>query len=276
MTAPSVAVPVRPEPARDHYGRYVIDDPVTHKRRAWTRATTWAKTIADTMALTKWQLRMAAIGLSRRHDLLAQVASVVDPDDKGQKQKLDRWVEEAMEHAGAAVGSNLGSALHSFLEHVDMGREVIIPEPWATDVAAYQEVMELFGITVSRNYVERICLNRYFGIAGTMDRLVKTPKNDLPVIFDIKTAKHLSYGWTEIAIQLAIYAHADFVYDQDTDECFPMIPVDQRLALVCHLPAGEGKCTLYEVDIQEGWRAVNLCGLVREWRKRKDLAWVAK
>lgn len=266
-------VPVRPEPIRDGYGRYVIPDPSTGKRRVWTRATTWARTVADTMALTRWQLRMTAIGLSRRSDLLAQVASVVDPDNKGQKQKLDRWVEEAMEHAGSAVGSNLGTALHSFVEHVDMGREVHIPEPWATDVAAYQEVMEQHQITVSRNYVERICLQQYFGIAGTMDRLVMRPGKPLPQVFDVKTQKTMQYGWTEIAIQLAIYAHADYVYDVDTDESYPMIPVDKKRAIVCHLPAGEGQCQLYEVDIDEGWRAVSLCGLVREWRKRRDLAW---
>lgn len=276
VTDASPVVPVRPEPVRDHYGRYVLNDPVTGKRRSWTRATTWASTIADTFGLTKWQLRMTAIGLSRRADLLAQVASVIDPDERGQKQKLDRWVEEAMEHAGSAVRSNLGTALHSFVEHVDMGRAVMIPEPWATDVAAYQEVMQVHGIVVSRNYVERICLNRYYGIAGTMDRLATYPGSVKPVVLDVKTGRDLSYSWTEIAIQLAIYAHADYVYDVDSDECYPMLPVDRKLALVCHLPAGEGKCTIYEVDIEEGWRAVSLCGLVREWRKRKDLAWVAE
>ena len=84
----SLAPPrARPEPPMDQWGRYKIPDPITGKDRSWTRATTWAKTVADTHALTKWELRMAAIGLARRPDLLMGVAGVLDPDgDKGKKK----------------------------------------------------------------------------------------------------------------------------------------------------------------------------------------------
>src|SRR5215472_13629165 len=127
--------PLRPEPERDRYGRYILPDPKTGKRRSWTRATTWAQTIADTYALNQWQKRMVALGLAQRPDLLAQVATVLEPDTEGQKRKLDRWCQDAEEHAGASQRSNLGTALHSFLEHLDLGREVQVPEPWDQDVA---------------------------------------------------------------------------------------------------------------------------------------------
>lgn len=272
MTTP--AIPLRPEPERDRYGRYLLPHPKTGKTRSWTRATTWSQTIADTFALTHWQLRMTAIGLSRRPDLVAQVATIVDPDDKGQKRKLDEFCKDAQEHAGASTRSNLGTALHSFLEHVDMGRDVHIPAPWSDDVAAYQQALADHQVVVSKNYVERICLETYFQIAGTMDRLVRLPDHELPLVLDVKSGRDLAYSWTEIAIQLAIYAHADYIYDVETLSCRPMLAVDRNWALVVHLPAGTGRCTLYKVDVREGWKAVNLCGLVREWRKRKDLATV--
>src|SRR5215472_1429035 len=120
--------PLRPEPERDRYGRYILPDPKTGKRRSWTRATTWAQTIADTYALNQWQKRMVALGLAQRPDLLAQVATVLEPD--------------AEEHAGASQRSNLGTALHSFLEHLDLGREVQVPEPWDQDVAAYRQTLK--------------------------------------------------------------------------------------------------------------------------------------
>jgi hypothetical protein len=271
MTNP-VVVPLRPEPERDHAGRYRLPDPVTGKRRSWVRATTWAASIADTFALTKWQLRMTAVGLGQRPDLLAQVASIVDPSDQNQKRKLDKFCEDAQEHAGASSRSNLGTALHSFLEHHDAGRQVLVPAPWDQDVAAYQQTLDEHGVVVSKNYIERICIQSHFQIAGTMDRLAKVPGNELPVIMDIKGGRDLAFSWTEIAIQLAIYAHADYIYDVETDSCRPMIDVDQNWALVVHLPVGEARCTLYRVDIEQGWRAVSLCALVRDWRKRKDLA----
>jgi len=53
-----------------------------------------------------------------------------------------------------------------------------------------------------------------------------------------------------------------------------MIEVNQEQALVVHLPAGEGRCTLYLVDIAAGWEMAQVCGAVREWRARRDLAQV--
>lgn len=267
-----VDIPIRLEPERDRYGRYVIPDPVTGKHRSWTRATTWATSIADTFALTGWKQRMVAVGLARRPDLLAGVASIADIESKDGKKRLDQLCENAKEHAGASTRANLGSALHSFVEHADLDRELIVPQPWDADVRAYQQALEQYGITVSRNYVEKICVLRYFGIAGTMDRLVRLEGRELPMVMDVKTGADLGFSWTEIAIQLAIYARADSIWDVANESHYPMLKVDREQALVMHLPAGKAICTPYIVNIAEGWKAVNLCALVREWRVRKDLA----
>jgi len=42
--------------------------------------------------------------------------------------------------------------------------------------------------------------------------------------------------------------------------------------LVLHLPAGEGRCTPYLVDVAAGWEAAQLCAQARAWRARRDLA----
>lgn len=39
-----------------------------------------------------------------------------------------------------------------------------------------------------------------------------------------------------------------------------------------HLPVGEARCDLYMVDIAAGWDMASICGTVRDWRKRKNLA----
>jgi len=260
----------RPEPIRDRWGRYVIPDPVTGEERSWIRDTTWASTVADNFALTRWQLRMVALGLARRSDLMAGVAAVLDPETKDGKRRLDQFVEDAKEHAGGTARSTIGTALHSFAEAVDTDRQVEIPAPWDRDIEAYRRTLRAAGIKVSANYVEKVCLVQRYGVAGTMDRLIAF--EDRILIGDLKTGRDLVYSWTEIAIQLALYAHADTVFDPIEKRHRPMLAVDQEKALVIHLPAGEGRCTLYLVDIAAGWQMAEVCGAVRDWRARRDLA----
>lgn len=262
----------RPEPKRDRYGRYMIPDPDTGKERSWTRATTWSSSVADTYGLTKWQLRMAAVGLAQRSDLYAQVASSVPVDldvpTKDEKRKLDNLVEAAKEHAGSSRRANLGTALHSFCEAVDLGRDVTIPHPWDADVTAYRRCLTDAGIEVVE--VEQVVVVPELGVAGMFDRVVRYDGR-LP-ISDLKTGRDLSYSWTEIAIQLALYAHARTIWDLTTQTHRPMPEVDQERALVMHAPVGQARCDLYEVDIAAGWEMAQVCGIVRDWRKRKNLA----
>lgn len=271
-----VAPAPRPEPPIDYLGRYKIPDPVTGEERRWTRATTWAKTVADLFNLNKWEQRMIATGLSMRPDLVISVTAVLatqDPDSKEARKKLDSICDRAKEHAKAKSRANIGDALHSLAEAYDLGRPLpSIPPPFDADIAAYRKAMQ--AVEVSRNYVEKIGVIQQFGVAGTMDRLVKLRHAPLPMVGDLKTGRDLSYGWSEIAIQLALYAHADTIYDPVEEKHRPMLKVNQELALVAHLPAGEARCTLYLVDIKAGWEMAQLCLIVRNWRNRKDIAQV--
>lgn len=249
----------------DRYGRYLIPHPVTGKRTAWTRATTYAKSISDTYALGQWMLRMAVKGVATRPDLYALAASTPIDD----KDALNRIAEDAKEAAAAKAGANLGTALHAFTEQIDRGGTPIVPEPWARDIAAYKAMLSAHGIRIDPGLIERKVVVPDIGVAGTLDRVVD--RGGLK-IGDLKTGKDLSFGWLEIAIQLAIYSRATHIWDPTTRAFSPMPAVDQDIALVFHLPVGKATATLYEVDIAAGWEATRLCGQVRDWRKRKDLA----
>jgi hypothetical protein len=227
-------------------GRYRIPDPLTDKPRLWTRATTFAGTIADAYNLERWKQRNLAVGLVLRQDLYASVAAAMPADLSEQtneeRERLNGLCRDAMDAAGSAKGSNLGSALHTFTEKVDAGQRVLIPAPWDRDIA-----------------VDRI--NHYQG---------RQP------IGDVKTAKSLDFSWTEIAIQLALYAHAETIYTPAPNGGpgvhEPMPEVDQEIALIMHLPVGRAECFIYQVDIAAGWEAAQLVLGVRNWRKRRDLA----
>jgi hypothetical protein len=247
----------------DRWGRYLIvpeggGDPVPH-----TRATTHAATLDDRYGLEKWGQRMVAIGLSRRDDLLAQVAAT-PPEDS---TRLDSIVVDAVEAGGSSTGRNIGEALHQFTQRVDLGEMELsaVPEAWRPDVAAYRQAMDEAGFVVE--LVERTCVVPELTVAGTFDRLVV--RDGRRFVLDVKSGQKLDYAWGAIATQLAIYSRAATVYDLETAEHSPMPEVDRRFGVVAHVPAGQGKCELIVVDLEPGWRGAQLAHFVRTWRKEK-------
>lgn len=264
--------PRRPEPERDRWGRYKLPDPNTGEIVAYTRATTFAETVADQYGLTLWKCRKAAIGIALRPDLMAGVTAVGDPDSPDGKKKINQLVVQAQEFAGSTARATIGTALHAWLEERDAGRTVTVPETWKADVDAYYAELKRSSITLSKNYIERICLLPELGVAGTMDRLGKFPSG-LPFIFDIKSGTDLAFSLGSIAIQLALYAHSSHCWDPVDGSLHPMPKVQQDTAVVMHLPAGEGRAQALYVDIQAGWDMVQHCVAVREWRNRKNLAY---
>lgn len=192
-----------PEPKRDRWGRALIPHPDTGKETAFTRVTTFAKSISDTFGLAKWQTRMAVKGLTMRPDLFALAAATPTTDSK----TLDRLAEDAKEAAGSSAGANSGTALHSFTERVDRGERVVIPAPWDADVAAYRKAMADAGLTVDRRYIERMVVIPELGCAGTFDRLLgwaPTPARTELLVGDLKglaldTPIPTPAGWTTMS-----------------------------------------------------------------------------
>ena len=116
------------EPRRDRFGRYLVTPPDGGKPVAMTRATTVAGAVDDTTGLQKWMKRQVAVGMAKRPDLVAAVATT-DPDDK---KKLGALAEDAMDAAGSSSAATVGTALHRATELADLGLEV--PEMFAERV----------------------------------------------------------------------------------------------------------------------------------------------
>jgi hypothetical protein len=258
----------RPEPERDHYGRYKLVDPKTGKVRGWTRATTLAGTIDDTYSLTKWANRMVAVGVATNPGIADQLARLDDPHGahKGDAQRL---ADQAKALAGASLSAEIGTAIHCLTEHFDLDTEIgrdlsPVGEPWVGDVLAYAAALHRAGIDVPAEWVERIVIVPDLGVAGTLDRIVTLP-DGRNVILDVKTGSSIDHGLGSIAAQLAIYSRASHMWTGDGYQLMPA--VDQSMALVAHMPAGTNTCTLHEVDIERGWELAQLCATVRDARK---------
>lgn len=251
----------------------------------YTRVTTIANTLADRYALEQWAQRQIVLGIGGREDLYALAASLTADD----KQELNEVAQQAQDYARARSGANLGTALHRLTERIDRDELLDPPAQWKPDIDSYCQTLADNRIQIQAQWIERVVVIPEVQAAGTLDRLVTI--NDDVLVADLKTGAKAAEHANETAIQLALYAHATHVYLGDEfkrdqygryllpdplevpDAYQPMPKVNQDVALLIHLPAGEGNCTLHEVDIKAGWEAVQVAMSVRDWRKRKDLTW---
>lgn len=247
---------------RDRWGRPMVMPLKGTKRVAYRRATTFVGCLDDTNGLMKWLSRQVVLGMGQRKDLVL-AAAAADPADK---KKLGEIADKAAEHAKGLVGdaAETGTALHSLTERVDRGERLgVIPGEYKADIEAYRratEHIEFLGIETFRVHDE-------WKVAGTADRIGLL--HGRPMIMDIKTGS-IDYPH-KMAMQLAMYSRS-VPYDiaTDTRGTDPQ-SVDPNRGVIIHLPAGQGICELYEINIGIGWGACLIAKQVWDWRGRKDL-----
>jgi hypothetical protein len=223
--------------------------------------TTFVGCLEDTYNLMNWKNRQVAYGMGQRKDLVL-AAAAADPTDK---RKLNEIAEKATEHAQASASATTGTALHALTERVDRGQPLgYVPTEYQADIAAYQEAtkdIEWVGVESFRVHDE-------WQVAGTADRIGRDSYGRLR-IYDIKSGS-IDYPH-KMAMQLAMYARSvPYSIEKDRRETDPE-PVDLRYGVIIHLPAGEGRCDLYRIDIVKGWGACRIAKQVWDWRATKGL-----
>lgn len=250
---------------RDRWGRPMVLPAGRGKKRvAYRRTTTFVGCLDDMNGLMKWKARQVAYGMGQRKDLVL-AAAAADPADK---KLLGDIAEKATEHAMSSAGATTGTALHTFTERLDRGQPLgHVPDPYPADLDAYKnatEGIEWLGIECFRVHDD-------WKIAGTADRIGRNQHGRLQV-YDIKTGS-IDYPH-KMAMQLAMYARMT-PYDIATDTRGEPEGLDLNTAIIIHLPAGQGRCDLYEIDIAKGWGACLLARKVWDWRGIKDLTHIA-
>lgn len=269
MTDLLAPTPQTAEFKRDRWGRALIVPPGGGKRRSYMRVTTLASALEDQFNLMAWNMRMVLLGASKRPDLLA-LAAAADPKADDHKDTLNGLCNQLKDAAAADHGANVGTALHAATQRFDMGQDVIMPAPYDADVVAYADAMRDAGIERHAEWIERSVVLDDIEVAGTFDRLVHLPGYGW-VVADLKTGQTLDFGTPKIAMQIACYANATALYDPGTDQRIPMPEVNREVGMVIHLPSGVGRCDLWLIDIEAGWKKIPVALEVRKWRNRKDL-----
>ena len=247
---------------RDRWGRPMVMPPKGTKRVGYRRATTFVGCLDDTNGLMKWMSRQVAFGMGQRKDLVL-AAAAADPADK---KKIGEIADKAAEHAKGVTGdaAETGTALHSLTERIDRGLPLgVVPQEYQADIEAYRAAtanIEFTGIETFRVHDD-------WKVAGTADRIGVL--NGRTMIMDIKTGS-IDYPH-KMAMQLAMYSRS-VPYDIATDtRTTDPTKIDPNYGIIIHLPAGQGICNLYQIDIGVGWGACLIAKQVWDWRGRKDL-----
>lgn len=250
------------EVPRDRWGRPKIIPVGGGKPVPYTRVSTMAKTLDDTSALGRWFRRETIKGLHARPDLLVLAGTTLNDN-----RQLDALAEQAMEAAGSSKAANTGTALHTITEQVDAGEAVNVPPGYANDIAAYMTGYQSLGL--SPTSAEQFVVVDELQTAGSFDRLWRRPDGSL-VVGDLKTGKSVPDYPHNVAIQLALYANG-LLYDPADGSRTPLPgELDRSVGLLVHMPAGQGVCRFYEMDLTVGWEWACTAASVRAWRKDKS------
>lgn len=266
---------------RDQWGRYDLPD-ADGTSSGWTRATTFAATLAEAYGLRIWEQRQVVWGLSRRPDLITLASTIAGPEDK---KALGAIVDSAHEAAGTEGKANVGTAIHSAcaaVERVMAGGVVTgtsagsaaianhVPAELQRDVAGYFREVESKGLRIDPHFVERTVIIPQFHVAGTFDNLVLCPDGVYRVL-DKKTG-NLDYAEIEFAVQMALYANAKALRNYDTHQYEPMPEnLATDYAIIAHITPGTGVTELKRVNIVLGWAWARTCAEVQDIRKTKHV-----
>lgn len=264
-------------PSYDQYGRYSLPDPEGNgSTKGFTRVTTGAKTLEDTSGLEKWKIRSIMRGLKTRPDLLEDVDLYGEPWDV--EKALLAAAEKAHVVAGGAKASEFGTAIHAWLEALELGAVTWdqVPDLFKPYAEVYGEALSRWGMSTAvdpsgRPYVERIVYNPLSGWVGTFDRIYQLA-DGTRAMGDVKTAKTSSivYAWLAISIQLDDYAEAPLLLSLDGSTWETMPEVRKDYAVVAHVPsdAEPPKCEMITVDLACGRVAMDAAVQVREMRSQ--------
>lgn len=259
--------------------RPYIKDPVSGKERLYSRCTSWIDILDDRSALEMWKQRMILAGIALDSELTTRLIQVSVDEELDNKQRLNAIATDAFRAGDGHVKAEQGTNLHRLSEWADVhlvadgdAHLVHWPDPCTSadiaDMVAYRNTMERYGFEMLATET-RVVIDE-LKVTGTFDRIVRYQGANY--IADLKTGR-VDYGALKIASQLAMYSRG-CVYDPATGDRKPFRNIDLDKGLVFHLPQGEARCDIYEVDLNLGWEACLLVQQVRDMRKRGAKAMV--
>jgi len=203
----------------------------------------------DSYHLTRWKIRtqVAAVlkmqkraeaGDTAAAELLDQMYELVAD---GNGNKVNGVLDKMDVMCGGRDAAELGTAVHAWLEAIDIGTVVAseVPDQFQPYLVNYQAVLAKHGLVAVPEYVERVVLNERGEqtVAGTLDRIYRIQSTGELVLGDVKTSKTLEFGWLNYATQFAVYGYATKMLKMDATGWEPMPKINQEYAICLHVPS---------------------------------------
>lgn len=275
-------IPGRFVPQFNGNGQYRLPDPDTGKMTSWTRASTVAKAMEETYMLELWRQRQILIGMHRSKALTRTLDQTItefvesgestDNLARSLRSPLNAIATKAQDKAGSGRAAEFGTAVHAWCEWVDLrlGHVADVPEMFRPWVEVHLYRLADAGLSVVREYTERIVVNTRYRIAGTLDRIYfDAQAPSLYKLGDIKTSRGMDYSWMYFAIQLAIYQSADYMLSLDGSAWEPMTELDDDVALISWLPSDRPEeAAIVPLNLIFGREALHQAVVARKIRSR--------
>ena len=265
-----------PFPPRDRNGWPLI--PVPGSKGMSTvkafRPSGLADALEDKFGLQQWASRVRMVGAGRLPSLAAQAAPL---DPTKDRSELDGLAEAAFQAGGGGEKAGLGTSMHSWLERLTLdpdGTLSMAPENAVADLAAIAQCLSDNNIQVyetpGRRWVEPFTITPlpcFQFAAGSPDMIANVQGCKTPAIVDLKTGRDPRRAPMSPAIQLAVYAYAEWAW-WAKDEPLELAPEKREdVGYILHAPFGTGTCELIELNLDEGVKAAWLATYVREARR---------
>lgn len=268
------------------WGQYANLPPIPGKDRSqsWTRATTLKDILTDKKNLELWSQRQVLRGIAMKPSLITQVQEEIefgeiDFDEKKIKDWLNKICSDARGVAGSFTGAETGTAFHSAAELYDAGNPFNINEIMGTlddqqaaMLSAYANKLAEHKIKPVGHLMERVICVPELKIAGRLDRVYED--QGVLRIGDLKSQKWEpgAFDAISLCVQLAIYANAEWMLNEETWEWEPFPSnIDKKTGVIVWVPAKRpGFADVYDLDLEWGWKLAQASFRVRNtWRKDK-------
>jgi RecB family exonuclease len=262
----------------------IVPHPLTGLPVRMARPSTFGGHLSETATLDEWKIAMAVLGVAKTEDLYVLANSEPLPEEPIHLRQPGWWMEwarlghEGMDAARAKHGAHLGSAIHAWTEQIELGLITMddVPVKFRPHVAHFLRVHAESKLELNPDYVETlICettihqTKQTAGLCGRLDRLRDHPSGWL-IVDDTKTGRQAPKGLDEIAIQLAVYANAEYHWDP-VGQVWKPAPenIHKGVATITHVPIDQpDKAEIIPVDIEWGLKAAHVVAWVLGYRNR--------
>ena len=254
--------PLRPEPPRDAYSRYLIQFPGESGPRAMTRVSTVKDLLTDKFNLNQWTQRAVLAGIAYSPELLVEVQEILSKVHDGSEfrsrslnKDLNSIIQSCIDVSGSGNAADRGTRVHAYTEYLDTGTPIEIDPSMLPATRAYQSALAAYGLEPVEVEVIGWTAESGENIAGTIDRIYRVTKiisdenhtlypGDL-VVGDLKTG-NVEYG-LGISLQMWFYQRFRSLYDPVTETHREMPSVRQDAAVIVKVDVAESSCDIHLV-----------------------------